>query len=170
MKTKILIVLLAVNISVYAQVEKGDMSLSINGSYSKTGDENSFGLINAKFGRFFTQNIEVGVKPQLQFGKGYSGTGLGAYGTYNFLTSAGKLLPYAGLEISTLSQSYDEGDDISQTDLGLYAGTKLFFSEAVFVDFGLNVSTNLSTSVESYDPGTLIMFNIGLGFILGKLK
>jgi len=171
MKLKILIITLFVlGVSpIMAQVEKGDVMLTVNGSYTKTGDLGTNGLVFAKLGRFMTKNIELGVKPQVQFGTGYSGVGLGLYGTYNFFTANAKLLPYVGVEFSNLSQSYDEGGDFSSNDAGFYGGTKLFLTEALNVDFGLSVLTNVNNS-EDIELGTTFMFNIGVGFVFGKLK
>ncbi|MCU0418684.1 MAG: hypothetical protein MUC38_03420 [Cyclobacteriaceae bacterium] len=162
-----IILCLTAGSAAWSQVEKGDFSLTVNGSYSKTGDVASLGLINAKLGRFVTKNVELGIKPQFMFSKGFNGTGMGVYSTYNFLTKDGKLLPYAGVELNFQNQSFDEGDDVDQTDLGLYAGTKLFLNEKINVDFGLNILSNMSNSADA-DLGTMVMFNIGIGFILGK--
>lgn len=169
MKRFFTFLLVIFSVHAFAQVEKGDVTLSFNGSYTKTGDVAKFGLINAKIGKYFTQNVEAGIKPQFQFADASTGAGIGVYGTYNFLTSGGKLLPYLGGELSTLSQTPDEGDSFSQTDFGLYAGTKLFMTEALNVDFGLNILTNVSNSAD-IDLGTTVMFNIGIGFIIGKLN
>lgn len=170
MKTRLIaMILLVLAGQAMAQVEKGDLMFTVNGSFSKTGDYSTFGLINAKIGRFLTQNVEMGLKPQIQFTDASTGTGLGVYGTYNFLTSNGKFMPYIGAELSMFSQTPDEGDSFDQTDAGLYAGTKLFMTESVNVDFGLNILSNLSNSADA-DLGTTVMFNIGIGFIIGKLK
>jgi hypothetical protein len=170
MRTRLIAIILFVLAGqAMAQVEKGDLIVAVNGSFSKTGDYSTFGLINAKIGRFLTQNVEMGIKPQLQFGDGFTGTGLGVYGTYNFLTSNGKLMPYLGAELSMFTQTPEEGDSFDQTDAGLYAGTKLFMTEVVNVDFGLNISSNLTNSAD-IDLGTTVMFNIGIGFIIGKAE
>lgn len=141
-----------------AQVEKGDVNLTFNASYTSFSGS-GFGVISGKAGYFVTQNVEAGVTPQILIGDGFSAFGTGIYGTYNFLTADAKLLPYVGGAFSFLA------GDFESTALGAYAGTKYFINEKINVDGGLNLSTNLGEG-----GGTVITFQVGIGFILGKLK
>lgn len=152
----------------YSQIQKGDVGLTFNATYLST-ENFSFGMFSAKLGKFFTQNIDAGVKPQLQLGEGFSGFGLGVYGAYNFLTADAKLLPYVGAELNTFSQSFDGADTFSKTDIGGYAGVKYFLTESLNIDANMNYLVNVANSAEA-DIGGTFMFNVGIGFILGKLK
>jgi hypothetical protein len=142
----------------YAQVEKGDINLTFNVSYTSFSGT-GFGLIAGKLGYFVTQNVEAGVTPQILIGDGFSAFGTGIYGTYNFLTADAKLLPYIGGAFSFLT------GDTESTALGAYAGTKYFINEKVNIDGGINLSTNLGE-----EGGSIVIFQVGIGFILGKLN
>lgn len=168
MKKLVLIGMLLISSFAYSQIEKGDVALTFNGSYLGTEDY-SFGLFSAKVGRYFTQNIEAGITPQLQLGEGFSAFGLGAYGTYNFLTADAKLLPYAGGSLNIFTQSFDGADSFNSTDAGLYGGSKYFLTETLNIDANINYTFNLANS-QDVDLGGTFIFNIGVGFIFGKLK
>ncbi|HYF67315.1 MAG TPA: hypothetical protein VD884_04225 [Ohtaekwangia sp.] len=152
-----------------AQQEKGDISLTFGGTYIGVKDNKS-GSFYAKAGYFITDNIEVGVRPNLTLGEGMTMFGFGGYGTYNFLTSDAKLAPYAGAELNFNTVSIEGLDGMSRTDMGLYAGSKYFLTESLNVDAGLNLGFNIGNNYgEGYEPGTVFMMQIGIGFILGKL-
>ena len=168
MKKILLVGLLLISTVAFSQVEKGDVSLTFNGSYLSS-DDFSFGLFSAKLGRFFTDNIEAGVTPQLQLGEGFSAFGLGAYGTYNILTSDAKLLPYLGGSLNIFTSSIEGADSFSKTDAGFYGGTKYFLTESLNIDANMNYTFNIANSVDA-DLGGTFMFNIGVGFIIGKLN
>lgn len=153
----------------FAQQEKGDISLTFGGSYTKT-DFMGMGTLFAKGGYLVTDNIEVGARPQLMLAEGVSSITMGLYGTYNFLTSDGKLVPYAGGELTLNSISGDNFDALSRTDFGLYGGAKYFLNESVNIDAGLNYSFNLSNNYgEGADIGGIFLFQFGVGFIIGNL-
>lgn len=159
---KKLILILSVMISTvgFSQVEKGDINATFNALYLG-GDGFGVGIISGKVGYFFTQNIEGGVTPSITFmtfgGDGDTSPGIGFYGTYNFLTSDGKLLPYAGGSIDFISS---QGSNF--TALGVYGGAKYFLTEALNIDGGIKLL--------SAEGQTLFLTQVGIGFIIGKLK
>lgn len=167
MKKILFIILLLATTKTFAQQTKGDLSLTFAGTYTHFKDF-GFGQIFGKAGYMITDHIEVGGKPTIMLGTGYSGGGLGAYGTYNFITSDVKLVPYAGAELSFLSIKVEGMKAFTQTNLGIYGGSKYFVTEKLNIDAGLNISTNLSNSVDM-DLGTIVTFQVGLGFVIGKL-
>lgn len=171
MKKLLVIALLAVSATAFGQVEQGDVMVTFNGSYQKQGDV-KFGMFSAKVGKFFTQNIEAGVTPIILVADGFNSTGLGLYGTYNFLTEDGKFLPYLGVQLAYNGTKVDTGDGdfkYSQTDYALRAGAKYFLTENLNIDAGLTYSDDLSNS-EDITLDSSIRFEIGVGFILGKLN
>lgn len=167
MKKTLLIGLLLISTLTYSQVEKGDISLTFAASYSSISGT-SFGLINAKLGRYFTQNIEAGIRPQIMIGEGFTMYGTGVYGTYNFLTADAKLLPYVGADLSFL-QTETDLVGFSRTDIGAYGGAKYFLTEALNLDAGIVLSTQIAGDETGADGGTFLR-NLGIGFIFGKLK
>lgn len=153
----------------YAQQEKGDISVTFGGSYTKT-DFAGMGTLFAKGGYFVTDNIETGARPQLMLADGVTNFTLGLYGTYNFITSDAKLVPYAGAELSLNSMKIEGLDGLSRTDFGLYGGAKYFLNESVNVDAGLNYSFNVGNNYgEGADVGGIFLFQFGVGIVLGNL-
>jgi hypothetical protein len=161
MKKLLLLVfaVLVTSTAAFSQVEKGDINLS--GNFTYTGIEGEgVGLFFAKGGYFFSQNIEAGASLQFIFAGGETGTGIGPYATYNFLTQDAKLLPYLGAQIQLLSFM---GADINSA--GIYGGSKYFVTEAVNIDGGISLQKGFG----DFD-GTIFTATIGIGFVLGKLK
>ena len=152
---------------VFAQQEKGDLAVTFSGTFTAYKGF-SYGQIFGKVGYFVTKNVEVGAKPQILLGKGFSGGGLGVYGTYNFLTADAKLVPYAGMELSFLTIKAGGESSLSQTNLGLYGGSKYFVTERMNIDAGMNLSFNIANNSD-VNLGTIFTFQVGIGFILGKL-
>lgn len=187
---KILVLLILVPGFLTAQVEKGDKSMTYYASYIRN-ESFQFGLIGAKMGRYFTNFLEAGIKPQFMIGGGgdidiYQ-TGLGLYAAYNFLTKDAKLLPYAGLEVSGNSfyiSSSAFSTDSFKADLGLYGGAKYFFTERLNLDVSINYGFNLynttnftqyvpvSATVTTEDPDYPDTFsiNFGIGILINKTK
>ncbi len=158
MKKLLLIGFILINTIAFSQVEKGDKNLTFNALY--TGGEGfALGMISGKFGYFVTQHIEAGVTPSLSVIKAGDETitspGLGLYGTYNWLTADAKLLPYAGASINFIKVI-----DQTETSFGLYGGSKYFLTESLNIDGGLQV--------QALDGNALFIFQVGIGFILGK--
>lgn len=149
-------------------------------------DNFKFGLLSARFGRFLSDHMEVGFKPQLQLGGNADVTifnlGAGLYATYNFISADAKTLPYLGLEVSGKGGQVDTGNDdtsiyTGQADLGLFAGFKYFFTERINLDVNMNYSANLynytqvgltGDQVEDPDFPSTFTLNFGIGFLLSK--
>lgn len=190
-KVLIIIVAFIVSFSTQAQQEKGDLAIQFSGNfYSQRVD---FGLITdtyyagniyIKLGKFFTPNIELGVKPNVGIVPRREYTivrgalvedksigvdvGFGLYGTYSFLTEDAKMMPYAGAEVS-----YAPSGKESTINLGPYAGVKYFLTEKVNIDANASYLINLGSTYGNQsetDIGGLLTINIGVGVILGKLK
>jgi hypothetical protein len=68
-----------------------------------------------------------------------------------------------------MTQSFEGADAYNQTDAGLYGGAKYFLTEALNIDANINYGFNIANSVDAELGGTF-MFNMGVGFLLGKLK
>lgn len=179
--------------SVLAQQQKGDISIQLSGNYysQKTtfGKEVTrlrFGTVYVKIGKYFTQNIELGVKPNINFSmvnenkpttsdparikqRFVANFGLGLYGTYSFLTGDGKFMPYAGAELG-----YVPVDKEATINLGPYAGIKYFVTERINIDanlsFLLNIGSTYEESKGDYKIGPLFTYNVGIGVLLGKLN
>lgn len=186
MRKLLLVALVLVNTVAFAQVQKGDRSITYAVSYIQN-DNFQFGILNAKFGRFFSDHLEVGLKPEIQIGGGGDITifnlGAGLYSTYNFLTADGKMLPYLGADVSgkggQIVNDIDSDLDIytGQVDVGLYAGLKYFFNERVNFDVSLNYGFNVynyvqvgltGDSVEDPDYPDTFSLNFGIGILLQK--
>lgn len=192
MKKLITILAVMATSSIYAQQEKGDLAIQFSGNYYsqkvKFGDltdRSAFGNIYVKIGKYFTQNLEIGVKPNISFmlideyelkggeieikEKFVTNVGFGIYGTYSFLSADGKLLPYGGAELN-----YVPMVDEATVNLGPYAGAKYFVTERINVDANLSFLLNLGSTYKQpkgdYDIGPLFTYNIGIGVILGKLN
>src|SRR6186997_1138184 len=110
MKKLPILLALMVSLTVYAQQEKGDLAIQFSGNYysqkiTVKGEtqRSLFGNIYVKVGKLFTDNLELGVKPNVNFTlvkeydfsqdnpkpkeKVVTNVGFGIYGTYSFLTS-----------------------------------------------------------------------------------
>lgn len=159
MRKVLLFALLLVSSLAYSQVEKGDFNLTGSLAYINL-DGTGVGLLTAKGGYFFTQNIEAGSALQLIFADGGNGTNIGPYVTYNFLTQNALLLPYVGAQLSFFSMG-----DADMNSGGIYGGAKYFLTEAVNVDASLSFQQGFG----DYE-GTTTTFNLGIGIVLGRLK
>jgi len=181
-------------LSSFAQQQKGDLSIQFSGNYiqqkiklDKFTQRYGGGNIFLKIGKYFTTNLEMGVKPNLNFSlvpkfvTNKSGeitqikndfstnVGFGIYGTYSFLSNDGKMLPYAGAEIS-----YAPFGKEQTVNLGPYAGLKYFVTERINVDANLSFLLNLGSTYEEpkgdYYIGPMWNLNVGVGVLIGKLN
>jgi outer membrane protein W len=194
MKNILTLLAVTASLSLYAQQQKGDLSLQFSGNYfSQTIRYSNYkfkfgaGNVGFKIGKFFTDNLELGVKPNLTFliiteppvttGSDQkeakttfnSNVGFGLYGAYSFITPSGKLLPYCGAEIN-----YTPSGEEATINLGPYLGAKYFLTERVNIDANLSWLINLGSSYEEakgfYDISPQWNVNIGVGVLLGKLN
>jgi hypothetical protein len=192
MKKIITTLAILASLSSFAQQQQGDLSIQLSGNYYSQkltfGDEairSRFGNIYVKIGKFFTSNLELGVKPNINLNmvndinttssepkleqRFVANFGFGLYGTYSFLTSDGKLMPYAGAEIG-----YVPVDKEATINLGPYAGVKYFVTERVNIDGNFSFLLNLGSTYEQpkndYKIGPLFTYNVGVGVLLGKLN
>jgi outer membrane protein W len=185
---------LVVSLSAFGQQQKGDLSIQFSGNYYQQRyvfDQKNyrFGLGNVylKIGKYFTENVELGLKPNAAFtliteevvsksgevtdtkNKFTTSLGFGLYGTYSFLTANGKFLPYAGAELA-----YAPIDKEKAINLGPYAGVKYFVTERINVDANLSFLMNLGSTSEEPRDNYLVKpmwnFNIGVGVLIGKLN
>jgi len=190
MKTNLTFLILFIAFTSFAQQEKGDFSIQFSGNYFSQKIEvagfslnTSSGNIYLKLGKFVSQNLELGIKPNLSFQPGRSGLetagvdvslGFGSYGTYSFLTEDAKGMPYLGAEINFSPAGKDANGDSQMTiNAGPYGGFKYFLNEKVNLDVGFNYMFNLASNLDSTldtKIGGLFMFNIGVGVILGKVN
>lgn len=190
MKKLLTLALLALAISAQAQQQAGDLSIQFSGNYysqryefGSTTFKTFAGNLYVKVGKFFTPNIELGLKPNLIFSpkietdandpgniktKLKVNTGFGIYGTYSFLTADAKMMPYGGAEIN-----YSPLSDESSVNLGPYAGVKYFLTEKINIDANVNYLINLGSSFpteDDYKISPLFQLNIGIGVIIGKVE
>jgi outer membrane protein W len=183
-----------VSLSAFGQQQKGDLSVQFSGNYYQQrvvfdNKNYRFGLGNIylKIGKYFTNNLELGLKPNAAFSliteevtsksgevtstkdKFTTNLGFGIYGTYSFLTANGKFLPYGGAELA-----YAPIQNEKVINLGPYAGLKYFVTERINVDANLSWLMNLgSTSEEDRDDylvKPMLNFNVGIGVLIGKLN
>jgi hypothetical protein len=194
MKNTFTLLFLFVTLSVYSQQQKGDLSIQFSGNYfsqrikfSNYSSRFGAGSINVKVGKFFTDNLELGVKPFVTFtlfteppvttGSDRrsakttfeSNVGVGLYGAYSYLLPSTKFLVYGGAEIN-----YSPVDEEATINLGPYVGGKYFITERVNLDANLSWLINLGSTYETpkdeYEIRPLINFNIGVGVLLGRLN
>ena len=109
----------------------------------------------------------AGVEPSIMLSSLFTQLSLGVYGTYNFILPDAKMVPYAGLRLSTALRSLkvtdinggSTHDNKGSANFGVYGGLRYFITERVSVDSGL-----------SYDIGQInvLQFQIGLGVIIGR--
>ncbi len=191
MKKILTLALIVIAIAAQAQQQAGDLSIQFSGNYSSVrttfaGVEEKIyaGNIYLKIGKFFTQNIEMGLKPAVRFfgepvrvsandpskteNKLKANVGLGLYGTYTFLTANAKFMPYGGAEINYVPLSNE-----SSMNLGPYGGLKYFITEKINLDANVNYLINLANSypnTDEYSLSPLFQLNIGIGVIIGKVE
>ena len=191
-KILFIIAAIAVSYTSYAQQDAGDLSVQFSGNYysqrTKFGDfdfKTFAGNVYVKIGKFFTPNVELGVKPNVSFfpelefelndegeietkQKLKTNFGFGLYGTYSFLTADAKMLPYAGAEIS-----YVPSGEESTINLGPYAGVKYFLTENINLDANASYLINLGSSYANQtdlEIGGLLTINLGVGVIIGNIN
>ncbi len=149
-----------------AQQEKGDKVINANVSFTKQEDQDATTTITGKFGKFFTQNLEVGITPTITLSNGATLIFAGAYGSYNFLTEGSKAVPYIGANLGLVFIGSSQGEDQSGLFYGANAGMRYFFAEKTFFDAGLAYNAFSFSGVSS----SSLSLNLGIGVIIGSLK
>jgi hypothetical protein len=194
MKNILTLCALVVSLSAFGQQQKGDLSIQFSGNYYQQrfvfNNKNyryGLGNIYVKVGKYFTENVELGLKPNVSFSMGTeevtsktgevtktkskltTNLGFGIYGTYSFLTANGKFLPYGGAELAYAPLGKEKA-----INLGPYAGVKYFVSERINVDANLSFLMNLGSTTEEpkgdYIVKPMWNFNVGIGVLIGKLN
>lgn len=168
MKKAIFVVFVSLFVSAnaaFAQQEAGDMEIQIAGTYLTTvGTDFSFnsGFIQAKLGRYVTDNLELGVAPNISITKVQGQdtdvtVGGGAFAVYSFLAGDATTVPYFGAQYfkSDLSESEDNGS------AGVTGGLKFFVTEKAAFDFSGNYLFDLNEGSE----GGLLLFVAGISFL-----
>lgn len=193
MKKSLSILLLFVSIVALSQVEKGDKEIGMFGNFNApTEGGGGSGAIAVSLNQYFSPNFSFGISAMMSFHSAPSDFTdpdaknelkitpfLGAFVTYNFLTSNGKVLPYIGAEYSfswyetietvviispPSSYSYTVIEDLHF--LGGKAGMKIFITEMVNFDINLKYQTLIS-GPEGYKAGNFGA-NFGIGVILPR--
>jgi outer membrane protein W len=189
MKKVYVLILSLASFTTYAQQQAGDLSIQFSGNYTSSsievaGRKTKFyaGNVYVKVGKFFTPNLELGLKPVLYFSpdvkinpkdandikyKLKTDFGMGLYGTYAFLLPGGKFMPYGGAELNYKPQ----GDDAT-LNLGPYAGVKYFLTEKINIDANINYLITLASTygndLQNVKISPTLQFNIGIGVLISK--
>lgn len=180
------IMMLTASIQAFSQQDGQDVSIQFSGNLSSqsfAGQSFTTGNIYIKGGYFFTKGLESGLKLTVTMAPGFdsdtgekSGVdvnlGYGTYVTYSFLFKNARAVPYVGLEYNSLPMGKDsDGLTLYTYNFGGYTGLKLFMTERINFDAGLNVLANVGNSAGlDVESGPAFQFNIGIGVILGRLS
>ncbi len=174
--TRLLLVLLLPAGVGLAQQEQWDVELQLQGSfYTTVGADvtNSVGTIAGKAGPFITKNIQVGVGPTLTIETGATSSpqggtssevtttvtfGTTVFAVYSLLLKDARTVPYFGA--SYYKRDFSNGADHGW--LGGNAGVKFFFARKSAVD----VSVNYLTGLDEEKQGGLLIFAVGLSFLI----
>lgn len=166
-KTYLLFLLIALSAVSYAQQEKGDQVIRFFVNFNKQESSDAMMNLNFKYGKFVTQNVELGFSPSLSLGGGSTILKLEGYGNYNFLLADSKAVPYLGANLGVITIETKVADtSTSAFTYGINGGFRYFISEKVNIDTGLSYSAFTIEEVSS----SSIDLNIGLGIIIGSLK
>lgn len=137
-----------------AQQQKGDFQIQAQAAYYNVSGFD-FGNIYFSGSRFVTDNVEVGVSPNITIST-VTSVNMTVFGNYSFLTADAKMVPYAGAGITF----YDLGSDNALTGFTLKGGIRYFVTEHVNIDVGPNLVL--------LEGANLFILNAGLGYIFGK--
>jgi len=167
MKKNILLVaftLIFIISSAYGQQESGDMEFQLAGTYMTTVGTDftiSTGFIQAKVGKYFTDNLELGIAPNVSIttveGETETTVGGGAFFVYSFLSGDAKSVPYFGAQY--YKSDLSESDDIGSA--GVSGGLKYYVTEKAAFDFGGNYLFDLNEGSE----GGILLFTAGISFL-----
>lgn len=149
------IAMLVVCSGVYSQQQKGDKEIQGNITVISVPEvDMTMGIIQARYGYYFTDRIQAGVFPILSISSESTTFGSGFFGSYSFLTSNAKMVPYVGAQ--WLSPDFGNFD---YSAIGLQAGMKYFLTERVTIDGNFNYMFTVSGGYG------LIYVNSGIGYI-----
>jgi hypothetical protein len=176
----------------FAQQQAGDLALQFSGNFfSQRFEINNVpsrilgGNIYVKVGKFFTQNLEMGVKPNFFFTPDIkvnnqdptknqttikTSVGFGMYAAYSFLSANAKFNPYAGAEVN-----YQPSGDDAFVNLGPYIGVRYFVTERINIDTNANWLINLGSTYgndirnSGLNVSPALNINVGVGVVLGKI-
>jgi outer membrane protein W len=140
--------------SAFAQQQKGDFQVQAQAAYYNL-DGFDFGNIYFNASRFVTDNVEIGVSPNITIST-VTSVNMTVFGNYSFLTADAKMVPYVGAGITF----YDLGSDQALTGFTLKGGLRYFVTERVNIDVGPNLVL--------LEGANLFILNAGLGYIFGK--
>lgn len=141
--------------SVFSQQQKGDKEIQGNITIISVPEvDMTVGIIQARYGYFFTDRIQAGAFPILSFSSESTTFGSGFFGTYSFLTSNAKMVPYVGMQWLT-----PDFGNFDYSAIGFQAGAKYFISEKVTLDGNFNYMISLSGGYG------VIFVSSGLGYI-----
>lgn len=192
MKKILSMLALGISVAAFSQQQAGDITLQFSGNFFSQRFEIADvpsrivgGNMYVKIGKFFTQNLEMGVKPNLLFSPEFkenrqdptknkttvkTNVGFGIYAAYAWLSPNGKYNPYGGAEIN-----YQPSGRDAFVNLGPYIGLRYFITERINVDTNINWLINLGSTfgndirAAGYEISPAVNLNIGVGVILGKI-
>lgn len=167
-----------------AQQAKGDVELGFQGMYASTSveddygnsDTTSTGMLQATFGVFATNHLEIGFSPMITIGPDtevdmaaieagdYSSatnrgtkttTGASIFATWSFLANGARVSPYAGMAL--YKQDFSDSED--KGAVGFTGGCKFYVAPKAAINVGANLMVGKRTYT-TYDvqipSGTLV--------------
>lgn len=177
----VVLMILVLSVGAVAQQQKGDIELQLLGMYMTTTGSSDFkfsmGQISGSFGKFFTDNLELGIAPtlsittvtsqQVDYGvfppvlKSVSNTtttfGGSVFVVYSFLMGDSKTVPYAG------ARFYKQDFSTKESSAGINGGVKYFISKKTALDANANYLFSLSS--ENGNSGGILLFGVGFSFL-----
>jgi hypothetical protein len=175
-------ILILSTVTALGQQQKGDLELQFLGSYYRTvgisGFSSGSGNISAKIGPYLTDNIQIGLGPNLTISHSSyttfnyttmkeeevteTNTMFGSYAfiVYSFLTRGAKLVPYLGAQY--FKQDFNKPFSEEPGSLGFSAGAKYFFAKKAAFDLQGSYMFDMNKDAE----GGFLLFAFGLSFLI----
>ena len=119
-------------------LSKGTRDIALYGfiDFEGTGDDVDVDL-EASYGYFFWDQIEIGGEIDWASGEGYDILGIGAFGEYNFKPLMIRVVPYLGLSLGygmvDITDSTDENAFVAK----VYGGIKYFITDITAIDLSM---------------------------------
>jgi hypothetical protein len=176
------LILILSAVTAYGQQQKGDLELQFLGSYYRTVGVEGYtfgsGNISAKIGPYITDNIQIGLGPNLTISHSsyttfnYStmkeeevtetNTMFGSYAfvVYSFLTRGAKLVPYLGAQY--FKQDFNKPLSEEPGSLGFNLGAKYFFAKKAAFDIQGSYMFDMNKDAQ----GGFMLFAFGLSFLV----